>query len=60
MEDVIGKTVDEVKSMTKEDVLDLLGLETLGPARIKCALLSLKCLKAGLYGVEGHTWEDLI
>ena len=60
LEEVIGKNVDEVKNMTKEDVLDLLGLETLGPARIKCAMLSLKCLKAGLYGVEGHAWEDII
>lgn len=51
LEDVIGKNVEEVKEMTKEDVLDLLGLETLGPARMKCALLSLKVLKAGLYGV---------
>ena len=54
LEDVIGK------NMNKEDVLDLLGLETLGPARIKCAMLSLKCLKAGLYGVEGHEWENII
>jgi len=43
--------------MTKETVLDLLGIE-LGPVRLKCALLSLKVLKAGLYGI-GNIEEDL-
>lgn len=52
LEDIIGKNVEDVKKMTKEDVLDLLGLETLGPARMKCALLSLKVLKASLYDVD--------
>jgi nitrogen fixation NifU-like protein len=48
MESIIGKSVDEVKTLGKEDVLDLLGIE-LGPVRLKCALLSLKVLKAGVY-----------
>jgi nitrogen fixation NifU-like protein len=54
LESVIGKTLDEVKAMTKTDVLDLLGLE-LGPVRLKCALLPLKVLKAGAYGVSQAT-----
>jgi len=58
VESVIGKPLDEVKQLTKEDVLDLLGLE-LGPVRLKCALLSLKVLKAGVYGL-GEANDDLV
>ncbi len=58
MESVIGKTIDEVKKMSKETILDLLGIE-LGPVRLKCALLSLKVLKAGLYGI-GNLEEELL
>lgn len=50
LESVVGKDLDEVKTLGKQDVLDLLGIE-LGPVRLKCALLSLKVLKAGVYGV---------
>ncbi|MGB6462776.1 MAG: SUF system NifU family Fe-S cluster assembly protein [Nitrosotalea sp.] len=46
---IMGKNFEEVKKLTKEDILDNLGLHDLGPARIKCALLSLKVLKSGLY-----------
>ena len=41
-----GKPLEEVRTMTKEDILDMLGIE-LSPIRLKCALLSLKVLKAG-------------
>ncbi len=51
LESIIGKNVEDVKKLTKEDILDLLGIEELGPVRLKCALLSLKVLKGGLYGV---------
>ncbi|HTX80218.1 MAG TPA: SUF system NifU family Fe-S cluster assembly protein [Longilinea sp.] len=51
IESIIGKTVDEVKAMTKQNVLDNLGIE-LGPVRLKCALLPLKVLKAGVYGLK--------
>jgi nitrogen fixation NifU-like protein len=50
-ESVVGKTLEEVKALSKDDILAMLGIE-LGPVRLKCALLSLKVLKAGVYGVE--------
>lgn len=56
-ETLVGKTTDEAKSVTKEDVLDLLGIP-IGPVRLKCALLSLKTLKAGLYGVNAADDEQ--
>ena len=51
VESIVGKPVDDIKSLSKEDILELLGIE-LGPVRLKCALLSLKVLKAGIYGME--------
>ncbi len=51
MELVEGKSLDEVKMIGKEELLEELGIE-LSPARLKCALLSLKVLKAGLYGID--------
>lgn len=58
LESVIGKSLDEVKKLNKQDILDLLGIE-LGPVRLKCALLSLKVLKAGVYGM-GEATDDLV
>jgi nitrogen fixation NifU-like protein len=51
MDSIIGKSVEEVKKIDKDYILDMLGIE-LGPVRLKCALLSLKVLKAGVYGLE--------
>jgi nitrogen fixation NifU-like protein len=58
VESILGKTLDEVKKLNKQDVLTLLGIE-LGPVRLKCALLSLKVLKAGAYGL-GEASDELI
>src|SRR4030066_389626 len=47
-----GKELDYAKNLKKEEILSELGLEHLirqSPVRIKCALLSLKTLKLGLY-----------
>ena len=49
-EEIKGKTLAEVKEFSKEKVLELIGIP-LSMARVKCALLSLKVLKAGAYGI---------
>jgi len=56
-EEIQGKTLDELKAFSKDDLLSLLGIP-LGPVRIKCALLPLKVLKAGAYGITGWPDED--
>jgi nitrogen fixation NifU-like protein len=58
LESIIGKSLPEVKSFSKEDILEMLGIQ-LGPVRLKCALLSLKVLKAGVYGLE-ELEEELV
>src|SRR5207247_1649578 len=45
---VQGKPLTSVKDLSKDDILENIGLMNLGPARIKCALLSLKVLKLGM------------
>jgi nitrogen fixation NifU-like protein len=45
-----GMSLAEVKELTKDDLLEELGIPV-SPARLKCALLPLKVLKAGIYGV---------
>lgn len=54
---VEGKTLDEVKAITKDELLDEIGIPV-SPARMKCALLGLKVLKAGIYGID-HATEEL-
>jgi len=43
-EGIKGKTLEDVKKMTQEDVLKLLNIE-ISPSRIKCALLPLEAIK---------------
>jgi nitrogen fixation NifU-like protein len=54
---VEGLPLDEVKALTKDDLLEELGIPV-SPARMKCALLGLKVLKAGIYGID-HLDEGL-
>ena len=54
-EELIGKTLDEIKAINKDDVFELIGIP-LSMNRVKCGLLSLKVLTIGLYklGVIEH------
>ncbi len=49
---VKGKSLDEVRKISKEDILSLIGGQ-LSAVRLKCALLSLKVMKTGLYSYLG-------
>ena len=57
-----NKNLDEVKNFQKEELLSELGLEHLiktSPVRIKCALLSLKALKYGIYAYFVEKMNDV-
>ncbi len=58
IESIIGKPLEEIKRLNRQDILELLGID-LGPVRLKCALLSLKVLKAGVYGL-GEASDSLV
>ncbi len=49
--EITGKTVESAKSLTKKDLLDLLGIE-LTTSRIKCATLVLEALQKALNAYE--------
>ena len=52
-----GMTLEDAKRISREDILEMLGIE-LGPVRLKCALLALKTLKGGVYGIHQWPGED--
>ena len=52
------KPLEWVKSLSREDILKMLGTSDLGPARIKCAMLSAKVLKTGVYTYLGSHYEE--
>jgi nitrogen fixation protein NifU and related proteins len=55
-EELIGKSLDAARKLTRDEVLELVGLK-LTPNRMKCALLPLKVLVIGAEGL--HRWEQI-
>ena len=52
-----GLSLEEARKISKEDVFEDLGID-ISPARIKCALLSLKVLKVGAWGLGDWSGEE--
>lgn len=51
-----GKSLADVKAIGKDELLDEIGIPV-SPARMKCAMLGLKVLKAGIYGIDQANQE---
>lgn len=61
-DEIKGRTLDEVAAMTRDDIVELVGIP-LSPVRLKCALLGLVVVKMGLHdhaGTEAPAgWEGV-
>ena len=52
------KTPEELKQLGKDDILDALGLENISPARMKCAMLSMRVLHQALGDNDWFRLDD--
>ena len=58
-ERIEGASLEELRAITPQDVLEMLGVQ-IGPARQRCALLSLRVLHEGIQGpYTGRLDDDL-
>lgn len=61
-DEIIGRSLDEVAAMTRDDIVELLGIP-LTPVRLKCALLGLVVVKMGMHEYAGTEapagWEGV-
>ncbi|HEY6583603.1 MAG TPA: SUF system NifU family Fe-S cluster assembly protein [Gaiellaceae bacterium] len=58
MEMVKGRTATEVGELSKEELLEEIGIPNMTPIRIKCALLGLGVLKVALHRTKGTPLPD--
>lgn len=49
---ITGESTESIAGLDREDVLEELGIPSISPARLKCALLALKVVKGALYGLD--------
>ena len=56
-EQIKGKNIDELKNLTKEQILEMLGIP-ISPVRLKCALLSLDTLKNSILIFEKYVKKN--
>ena len=56
-EHIEGLSLEEARRIGRDEMLEMIGIP-LGPVRLKCGLLALKTMKAGLYGMEQWPGED--
>jgi nitrogen fixation NifU-like protein len=52
-----GLSLEEAREISRDDVLDELGIQ-ISPARLKCALLPLKVLKVGAWGLAEQDQDE--
>ena len=50
-EQIKGKEIGYVKKLTQQDTVSMLGI-SIGPTRMKCALLGLRTLQKGIWGMS--------
>jgi nitrogen fixation NifU-like protein len=55
-DNIKGRSVDDLRHLTPDQVIEDLGV-AVSPARRKCALLGLKVLQGGLYGLKAWPGE---
>jgi nitrogen fixation protein NifU and related proteins len=53
LESIIGKSLEDIKKISKEDLLEMIGIN-LTTSRIKCATLPLEILKKGIENYESR------
>ncbi|MBI5226738.1 SUF system NifU family Fe-S cluster assembly protein [Candidatus Micrarchaeota archaeon] len=58
-DEIKGLTLDQIKALTRDDVFKMLGVP-ISPARVKCALLSLKAIKAAVYAYLGQKLNEKV